>query len=374
MSEFAIEQLAVAEQVYDLVGPPRQRYCPIELTAKQEVFALLHAREALFGGAAGCGKSVTLLMTALMYADVPGYAALLLRPSVSEFSLPGGLLELAADWLTPTKATWIADQKTWRFPGPGPTGTGGATLTFGYLDGPGDLGRYYGSSFSYLGFDELTRFTELQYRRMHRVLRQPQQAAGAFPAAPDGTRLSDVPLRVRATAQPRRHPATSSSRTTSSTRTADPTGAVFIRAWLEDNPHLDTNDYIAPSTPCQAPNGNDSSAATGTSRRRRTLPRDWFPIIEPNQCPDTSRGIRYWDLAATEPNLSHPDPDYTVGAPPRHRRPHRHLLPRRHRPHPQTPGTIQEIVAATAQLDGHTVDDHHRTRTRRLRRAKSSTT
>src|SRR6266478_1462881 len=50
-------------------------------------------------GAAGGGKSVALLMAALQYADVPGYHALLLRPTLGEFQLPGGLLELSHDWL-----------------------------------------------------------------------------------------------------------------------------------------------------------------------------------------------------------------------------------------------------------------------------------
>jgi hypothetical protein len=73
-------------------------------------------------------------------------------------------------------------------------GAGRASLSFGYLAGGEDLGRYAGSSYSYLGFDELTRFEEAHYRRMFRVLRQPSGTlAGA--AASDGTRLSEVPVR-----------------------------------------------------------------------------------------------------------------------------------------------------------------------------------
>ncbi len=43
--------------------------------------------EVFFGGAAGGGKTVALLMAALQYADVPGYHALLVRPSLAELQL-----------------------------------------------------------------------------------------------------------------------------------------------------------------------------------------------------------------------------------------------------------------------------------------------
>jgi predicted phage terminase large subunit-like protein len=349
-------QWRAVEDCYDAIGTARKRYCPVELTPKQEAFALVSSREALFGGAAGCGKSIALLMAALMYADVPGYAALLLRPSLNEFHLPGGLLEIATDWLTPSKATWIADQKTWRFPGRGTAGTGGATLTFGYLDGLGDLGRYFGSSFSFIGFDELTRFTELQYRRMHRVLRQPASVGGGmFPAAPDGTHLSDVPLRARATANPGGpgHEFVKSYFVDERTRRP---GAVFVRAWLEDNPHLNADDYIA------------SLLTMPSAERERLLrgdwnipdegalfQRDWFTIIEPGQVPETNRAIRYWDLAATEPNLSYPDPDYTVGLRlDRHDHTGMYYLRDIVRVR-KSAGTVQDIVAATAQKDGRAV-------------------
>ena len=59
----------------------------------------------------------SLLMAALQYSDVPGYDALLLRPSLAEFELPGGLIELSHDWLAGSKAVWSADAHCWRFPG-----------------------------------------------------------------------------------------------------------------------------------------------------------------------------------------------------------------------------------------------------------------
>jgi hypothetical protein len=43
-------------------------------------------QEAFYGGAAGVGKSSALLVAALMFADVPGYAALLLRRRFSDLT------------------------------------------------------------------------------------------------------------------------------------------------------------------------------------------------------------------------------------------------------------------------------------------------
>src|SRR5436309_5292221 len=201
MSGLSPLEAELIEQAHALFGPPRRRNCPLRPSPRQEAFLLLPVREAFYGGAAGGGKSLALLMAALQYSDVPGYAALLLRPTLSELQLAGGLIELSHEWLAGSAASWSAETRSWRFPGPGrKAGAGGASLSFGYLASSEDLGRYAGTSYSYLGFDELTRFEEAHYRRMFRVLRQP--SAGAAAAAADGTRLSDVPVRLRAASNP----------------------------------------------------------------------------------------------------------------------------------------------------------------------------
>src|SRR5581483_9229198 len=111
--------------LYALFPPTRLRYCPLTPTAKQEAFLLLSAYEVFYGGAAGGGKTAALLMSALQYADVPGYHALLLRPSLAELSLPGNLIDLSHEWLSRTKAFWNAELKRWSFPGRSRSGAGG---------------------------------------------------------------------------------------------------------------------------------------------------------------------------------------------------------------------------------------------------------
>ena len=116
----AIEQLEV----------PWSSFIPVSPTPKQLAFLLLPSLEALYGGSAGGGKSIALLMAALQYVDHPGYSALILRKSYTDLALPGALMDKAGEWLGGTAAQPKDGGKSWEFPS-------GASLTFGYvgLDG-----------------------------------------------------------------------------------------------------------------------------------------------------------------------------------------------------------------------------------------------
>lgn len=353
MVDFSKADAGLLESLLDAVGPLRIRNCPLIPTARQEAFARVRAMEVLFGGAAGGGKTVALLMAALMYSDVPGYHSLLLRPSLTEFELPGGLIELAHDWLDASKAVWSGETRTWRFAGPGKTGAGGGSLVFGYLDGLKDAQRYAGNSFSFLGFDELTRFEEAVYRRMFRVLRQPadNQALGA---APDGTTLAQVPLRARATSNPggSGHVWVRSYFVDPNTRAE---GVLFVPSRLADNPHLDVSAYRS-----------SLAVLTGAERQRllegdwdvpddgEIFERGWFAEIDRRELPELVGAVRFWDLAATAPGPGAPDPDYTVGLKLERDRDGAHYVTDVIRLR-KTAGSVEEIVAATAAADGRAV-------------------
>ena len=135
----------------------------------------------MYGGAAGGGKSSCLLMAALKYVHLPDYSAILFRRTYSDLSLPGALMDRANEWLRGTDAHWQDQKKTWTFPS-------GSTLTFGYLDNENAKYRYQGSNFDFVGWDELTQFTESQYRYLFSRLRR---SAG-----------SDIPLRMRSASNP----------------------------------------------------------------------------------------------------------------------------------------------------------------------------
>lgn len=112
--------------------------------------------EALYGGAAGGMKSDALLQAALQYVDYPGYTALLLRRTYPDLTKPGALMDRLGEWLRPTAARWNAGLKQWRFPSD-------AVIQFGHMDDENDKYIYQSTNFHFVGFDELTQFTETQY-------------------------------------------------------------------------------------------------------------------------------------------------------------------------------------------------------------------
>jgi hypothetical protein len=215
----------------DPLHPRLTRYIPYPPHPPQQAFLLLSdlgIKEALYGGAAGGGKSDALLMAALQYVDVPGYAALLLRKTYADLALPGAIMDRSKLWLTGTDARWSETDKTWRFPA-------GATLSFGYLQTANDKYRYQGAEFQYVGFDELTQFDEDDYLYLFSRLRKPEQG-----------QLSRVPVRMRAASNP---PATARGRwvdgrfaITKGERVPD---RVFIPAKLPDNPSVNQEAYRA---------------------------------------------------------------------------------------------------------------------------------
>jgi hypothetical protein len=82
------------------------RFLPHVPTAPQAYFMGLREREALYGGAAGGGKSDALRMDAAQFVDVPGYAALILRRSYKDLALPGAIEMCVAESVSsPTDVT-----------------------------------------------------------------------------------------------------------------------------------------------------------------------------------------------------------------------------------------------------------------------------
>ncbi len=197
------------------------RYCPHGPHPKQAEFLALDCREALYGGAAGGGKSDALLMGALEYAHVPGYSALILRRTYADLALPGAIMDRARQWLAGSDAAWNDRDKRFTFPK-------GGVMQFGYLDTPSDVYRYQSTAFQYIAFDELTQFEERPYLYLFSRLRR---LAG-----------SPVPLRMRAATNPG-----GIGHEWVKARFIDPPSPErpFVPALLDDNPSLDADEYRA---------------------------------------------------------------------------------------------------------------------------------
>lgn len=161
--------------------PTPRKWIPHEPTPRQELFLQLKELEAFYGGAAGGGKSDALLMGGLQYVDIPGYAAIIFRRTFADLKLPEALMARAHEWLDGTEAKWVAADMQWKFPS-------GAILQFGYLDSEDDKLRYQSSAYQYIAFDELTHFTQSQYRFLFSRLRKLEGA--------------NVPLRMRSASNP----------------------------------------------------------------------------------------------------------------------------------------------------------------------------
>lgn len=196
-------------------------YCPKLMSRKQQQFLLCPQREAFYGGAAGGGKSEALLAAALQYVDQPLYAALLLRRTFSDLSQPGALIDRSKQWLSLTPARYNATEHKWTFPS-------GATLKFGYLSSDADVYQYQGSEFQFIGFDELTQFTEFQYTYLFSRLRRNVQV--------------DAPLRMRSASNPG---GVGHEWVKARFIETDNPDIAVIRAKVADNPGMNVAEYVA---------------------------------------------------------------------------------------------------------------------------------
>lgn len=262
-----------------------------EPTLPQRAFLVADAKEILYGGAAGGGKSSALLSAALQYVDVPGYAAIIFRRKFSDLVKEDALLERAAEWLTSTDARYNGHAHMWRFPS-------GATLSFGALEHEKDKFNYQSTSYQFIGFDELTHFTETQYRYLFSRRRKLKS-------------LGWLPLRMRGTSNPGGEGHEWVKRRFFADKRP---GRIFIPAKLEDNPYLDQASYeesldeLDPVTRRQLRHGDWDAVESG-----EYFKREWYEIVDAAPIAPGRRRLRYWDFAATEAKKGKAEPDWCVG-------------------------------------------------------------
>lgn len=323
---------------------------PHEPTEKQLDFLTRPDKELFYGGAAGGGKTDAILKGALLYVDVPGYAAIIFRRTLPEHELPDGLIPRSMEWLL-GRARWNGSKYRWTFQTDNPKRP--ATLTFGFMKSPLDHHRYQSSAFQYIAFDEVTHFEEEQYRYLFSRLRRPSD----LEKNEEGDvvdLLANVILRMRSASNPG-----GPGHEWVKRRFVDPLTSIatFIPARLEDNPYLDYDSYVAnlneldPITRRQLLEGDWEAYFGGM------FDRAWFKLVR--EYPKEMMAARYWDLAATpEIEGSSSKPAWTAGClgaldP----KTGFYILDmRRSRLRPMD---VENLVIQTAVLDQQRVDEDH---------------
>lgn len=122
---------------------------------KQAEFMARPEKEALYGGAAGGGKSDCAIAEALRQVHIPHYRGLILRktfPQLADIIDRSRALYKGAY----PKAKYNESQHVWTFPS-------GSKIFFGSLQHTKDRYNYQGKQYDFIDFDELTQFSWDEY-------------------------------------------------------------------------------------------------------------------------------------------------------------------------------------------------------------------
>lgn len=101
-------------------------------------------------------KSFALLLDPLRYIRVPGFGAVIFRRESPQITNQGGLWDTSQELYPLTKAAPRRSDLSWVFPG-------GQKIRFAHLQHEDDKLKWQGAQVPYLGFDELTHFSEEQF-------------------------------------------------------------------------------------------------------------------------------------------------------------------------------------------------------------------
>ncbi len=237
-------------------------------TARQADFLALDCDEALYGGAAGGGKSEALLMWLAEGIHIPEYGGICFRRTYPQLYRHGGLMGKSQAMYRPMGGKWNDKKKQWTFPS-------GAIIELGHLVHENTIYDYQGPEYHRIAFDELTQFSEAQYV----YLKSRKRKAPGFP----------ISLGMRAATNPggEGHVWVKNRFITDDAlkqlvgldcRQPSEAGLVFwkgkyafVPARVADNPYLDVEDYIV-----------NSLMDLTTVLRERLMNGDWS-IVEDAQ-------------------------------------------------------------------------------------------
>ena len=135
----------------------RKRLTRAKLLGSQTEFLRTPADICIYGGAAGGGKTVGLILELLRYVtQVPGFTAVFFRRTTPEITNPGGLWDESLNFYP--RFGGIPHHRTheWRWPR-------GGKIKFSHLQLDRTVYHWQGAQIALICFDELTHFTAHQF-------------------------------------------------------------------------------------------------------------------------------------------------------------------------------------------------------------------
>lgn len=334
----------------------------------QSQFLETTADIAIYGGAAGGGKSFALLLEPLRHWDNPRFGGVIFRRNTVQVRNEGGLWDESFHLYKQLGAHPREAVLEWEFPS-------GARLKFAHLEHDKTVYDWQGSQIAFIGFDELTHFSEKQFWYM---LSRNRSASGV-PGYIRATTNPDVDSWVRKLIDwwvdkdgypiPERSGVLrwfirqDESLIWGSTKEeleskygveSMPKSFTFIPSKLQDNKILMEKDpsYLAN---LRALSRVDRLRLEGGNWNVRPsagmfFQKEWFEIIDAIPS-GWSKVIRYWDRAATKPNEQNPDPDWTRGIK-LYKYPNGLWVVADMRSMRDTPLQVETLVKNTASFDG----------------------
>ena len=111
---------------------------------------------AIGGGAAGAGKSFALLMESLRHTGNPDFGGAIFRKTYPQIKAPGALWDTSMKIYPVPGGQPMESSYEWRFPS-------GSKIKFSHLEYEKNVLDWQGSQIPFIGFDELTHFTEYSF-------------------------------------------------------------------------------------------------------------------------------------------------------------------------------------------------------------------
>ena len=296
----------------------------------QERFLSTAADIAIYGGAAGGGKSWALLLEPLRHVTTnDGFAAVFFRRNATQVTNPGGLWDASCKLFPQTAGLPISHKLEWRW-------HGGGRVKFAHLEHEKSVYDWQGSEIPLICFDELTHFSKAQFFYMLSRNRsmcgvKPYIRASTNPDADSWVaefiawwidRETGLPIpersgvirwfvRINDAIQWGDTPEELKERFGKRVR---PKSVTFIGAKLSDNQALMQADPEYEANLMAQNAVERARLADGNWKIRPAaglyFKRHWVRIVD--AAPADLVVVRYWDLAATEKTELN-DPDWTVG-------------------------------------------------------------